>query len=197
MPRPSVEAERREQILTAACEVIASAGIAELRLADVAKLAGVSSGTVHYYFTSKKDVLNAAFEYNLEESLLRRRALLESGKNGLSRLNELVESYLPSDEKSLCGWKVWLALWTEATRDPSLREVNERLYGQWRDVVSNVIKVAQAEGTVRQGDPVALSNMLIGMLDGLAVQVVLGSQAVRLTTIRRTIKQFIRDDIAV
>ncbi|MUL68219.1 hypothetical protein BOO86_27365 [Mycobacterium sp. CBMA 234] len=197
MPRPSVEAERRHQILTAACDVIATVGVAELRLADVAKSAGVSSGTVHYYFNSKKDVLSAAFEFNLEESLSRRQELLASTKSGLNRLNDLVESYLPKDEPSLRAWKVWLALWTEATRDPSLSAVNERLYGQWRDVVSTVIEAAQEEGTVRQGNSVTLANMLIGMLDGLAVQVVLGSEAVQLTTIRRTIKQFIRDDIAL
>jgi AcrR family transcriptional regulator len=35
----------------------------------VAKQAGVSSGTVHYYFETKKDVLTAAFEFNLTDSL--------------------------------------------------------------------------------------------------------------------------------
>jgi hypothetical protein len=40
-----------------------------LRLAEVAKQAGVSSGTVHYYFETKKDVLTAAFEFNPTDSL--------------------------------------------------------------------------------------------------------------------------------
>jgi len=39
VPRPSVEAERREQILDAACDVIARSGVANLRMADIAKVA--------------------------------------------------------------------------------------------------------------------------------------------------------------
>ena len=43
MPRPSVEAERKAQILASTCKVIASEGFRHLRVSDVAKDAGVSS----------------------------------------------------------------------------------------------------------------------------------------------------------
>lgn len=196
MPRPSVEAERRVQILSAACSAIASLGIPALRLSDVAKEAGVSSGTVHYYFESKKDVIAAAFEFNLTDSLARRQELLASGKDGLAVLQDLVDSYLPNDELSLRAWKVWLALWAEGSRDPVLQEINDRLYGQWRDVVAGVIRSAQSEGLVRAGDPVVLANMLIGLLDGLAVQVVLESPNMSLELMRETCRTFIGNVIA-
>ncbi len=196
MPRPNVEAERRPQILSAACEVIATVGVPELRLADVAKVAGVSSGTVHYYYETKKDVLNAAFVFNLEESLKRREALLHAGKGNLAILNDLVESYLPKDEVSHRAWLVWLALWAEAARDENLQAVNDRLYGQWRSVVAGVIEAAQEEGSARPGNAGQMANMLIGMLDGLAVQVLLGSGAMSLAAMRKICKAFIRDVIA-
>jgi AcrR family transcriptional regulator len=196
MPRPSVEVERRRQILTAACEVIATVGVPELRLNDVAKVAGVSSGTVHYYFESKRAVLAAAFEFNLTESLQRREALLASDKSSIDLLLDLVDSYLPKDEPTDRAWKVWLALWAEAARDPVLREVNDRLYDQWRGLVADVVKSAQAEGSIRAGRPKVLANMLIGMLDGLAVQLVIGSEDVDLATVRRTIKSFVKDFLA-
>ena len=185
MPRPSVEAERRPQILAAACSVIASAGIPALRLSDVAKKAGVSSGTVHYYFETKREVIAAAFEFNLEDSLARRRDVLTSGKDSLAILHDLVESYLPNDELSVRAWKVWLALWADGSRDPVLQEINDRLYGQWRDVVADVLKMAQDEGLARSGDPLVQANTLIGLLDGLAVQVVLGSANMPLELMRR------------
>jgi AcrR family transcriptional regulator len=196
MPRPSVEAERRPQILAAACEVIATAGIPALRLADVAREAGVSSGTVHYYFETKKDVITAAFEFNLTDSLARRQELLTSGKDSLAILHDLVESYLPNDELSVRAWKVWLALWAEGSRDAVLQEINDRLYGQWRDVVAGVIADAQAAGTARPGDASVQANMLIGMLDGLAVQVVLESPNMSLESMRATCTAFISEVIA-
>lgn len=196
MPRPSVEAERRPQILAAACEVIATAGIPALRLSDVAREAGVSSGTVHYYFETKKEVITAAFEFNLTDSLARRQELLTSGKDSLAILHDLVESYLPNDELSVRAWKVWLALWAEGSRDAVLQEINDRLYGQWRDVVAGVIADAQAAGTARPGDACVQANMLIGMLDGLAVQVVLESPNMSLELMRTTCTTFISEVIA-
>lgn len=136
MPRPSVEAERRPQILSAACAVIAQIGIPALRLSDVAKHAGVSSGTVHYYFETKRDVITAAFEFNLSDSLARRQELLSADKDSLAILHDVVESYLPADDRSRQAWKVWLALWAEGGRNEVLQEINDRLYGQWRDVVA-------------------------------------------------------------
>lgn len=195
MPRPSVEAERRPQILAAACSAIASVGVPALRLSDVAKQANVSSGTIHYYFETKKDVITAAFEFNLTDSLARRHELLVSGKDSLAILNDLVESYLPSDDLSVRAWKVWLALWAEGSRDPVLQEINDRLYGQWRDVVAGVIAAAQDEGTARAGDAVLQANMLIGMLDGLAVQVLLESSSMSLDAMRETCRAFVRGAI--
>ncbi|GAB3874014.1 hypothetical protein GCM10029964_015280 [Kibdelosporangium lantanae] len=78
MPRPNVEAERKDQILRATCQVIADLGYVNLRVSDVAKQAGVSGGTVHYYFDSKRDLVHAAFEYNFARSLERRRGILDS-----------------------------------------------------------------------------------------------------------------------
>ena len=197
MPRPSVEAERRQQILSAACEVISTMGVPDLRLVDVAKEAGVSSGTVHYYFDTKRDVINAAFAFNLEDSFGRRQELLHSTKGSLSMLKDLVQSYLPNDDASRRAWKVWVALWAEATRDTELQQLNERLYGQWRDLVSGVIRAAQQEGSARPGNPVAMANMLIGMLDGLAVQVVLGSPRMTLADMRDVCRTFIAQVIAI
>lgn len=64
-----------------------------------------------------------------------------------------------------------------------------------RDVVAGVIRSAQREGEARAGDPTALSNMLIGMLDGLAVQVLLESPSMTLAVTRETCHAFIGEVI--
>jgi AcrR family transcriptional regulator len=196
MPRPSVEAERREQILAAACEVIAERGIRELRVADVARTAAVSSGTVHYYFETKRALLNGALAYNLQRSVDRRRDLLDAGDGALARLVSLVESYLPQSDDTVQAWRVWAELWVEGIREPDLQQVNEGLYAQWRELIVEMIRRAQEEGAARAGDPVLLANMLIGMVDGLSMQVLLGSAAMDLGTTRATLRAFVDDMLA-
>ena len=46
-PRPSVEAQRREEVLEATCEIIAEVGFRNVRVSDVAKRAGISTSVVH------------------------------------------------------------------------------------------------------------------------------------------------------
>lgn len=192
MPRPNVEAERRKQILEAACAVLAKAGLQQLRVADVAQEAGVSTGTVHYYFETKKDLVAAAFEFNFAASLRRRQWMRESTVDPLQRLRDIVESYLPTTRKSLQAWRVWAELWAEGARDPALQKVNDELYGQWREVVRDAIVATQP----RDGDPTELANMLIAMMDGLAVQVLLHSKNMPVATMRATCRAFIDDHIA-
>jgi AcrR family transcriptional regulator len=196
LPRPSVEVERRKQILDAACTVIAKNGLQDLRLLEVAAVAGVSSGTIHYYFDTKKELINAAFEYNFKHSLERRKWLRDETREPLELLGEIVESYLPTRGVSLRAWRVWANLWAEGIRDPALRKINEELYDQWRELVRHTIAAAQQAGTAREGDPELLANMLIGMVDGLAMQVLLHAKAMSLDTMRETCRAFIDELIA-
>ncbi|MPY80360.1 MAG: TetR family transcriptional regulator [Actinophytocola sp.] len=176
MPRVSVEAQRREQILSAACEVISEIGFKSLRIADVAKRAGTSTGTVHYYFTTKRDVMHAAFEHNFAHSLDRRKPILDEYPDPRERLRAFIASYLPEDQVTLRAWHVWAELWVEALHDSDLQELNERVYGEWRRTVAAIIRDGQDAGYFADGDPVIRANALISMIDGLALQVLLGSR---------------------
>src|SRR5687768_7084366 len=55
--------ERLEAILEAACRAILERGFPATRIADVARAAGVSTGTVHYYFETRDEVLIAALKW--------------------------------------------------------------------------------------------------------------------------------------
>ncbi|SEG90133.1 DNA-binding transcriptional regulator, AcrR family [Thermomonospora echinospora] len=176
MPRPSVEAERREQILRAACEVISEKGYKALRVTDVARHAKLSTGSVHYYFETKRDLVHAAFEWNFSRSLERRKSILDRHPNARDRLHAFVDSYLPRDDETAAAWRVWAETWVEALHDPDLRKLNERIYGEWRGIIAEIIRLGQAEGLITPGDPVLLANVLVSMIDGLAIQALVGSK---------------------
>ncbi|SNR69314.1 TetR/AcrR family transcriptional regulator [Blastococcus mobilis] len=193
MARPSVEAERREQILSAACEVVSELGFKSLRVADVAKRAGTSTGTVHYYFDTKTELMRAAFEWNFTRSLERRRPLLDQQPDPRDRLRMFVDSYLPTDDVTVRAWRVWAELWVEALHDRDLQELNDQVYGEWRRIVAGVVRDGQDRGLFRDEDPVLVANGLIGMIDGLALQVLLGSRSMTVQRMREVCERTIRD----
>src|SRR5918995_4936546 len=67
-------ADKRERILTAAIKTFARHGFFNAQVADVARAAGVASGTVYLYFRSKDDVLIQLFERTMREALTEARA---------------------------------------------------------------------------------------------------------------------------
>jgi AcrR family transcriptional regulator len=187
-----VEAERKDQLLRATCAVIAESGIRDLRMTDVAKQAGVSSGTVHYYFDSKQALIHAAFEYNFRHSLQRRVDLLATGGDALTLLGRVVASYAPDDQDSVAAWRVWAELWVHGLREPELRALNETIYGEWRDIVVGLVRDAQNQGLLVAGDAVQIANTIVAMIDGLAIQVLLGSRDMTLARMRETCLAYLR-----
>ena len=191
MARPSVEVLRREQILASTCKVVAKRGVAALRISDVAKEVGFSTGTIHYYFDDKETLLKAAFEYNVRKSIARRKELLASETGTLDLLVQYVDSYLPDNRESVRAWRVWAEFWAISIRDVEMQGVIEILDLDWRAVISRLIRQGQEEGIFRSGDTLEFTNMLIAMIDGLAVQVLANSKEMDIATMRHTLHQFI------
>jgi AcrR family transcriptional regulator len=196
MARPSVEAERREQILRATCEVISDKGINALRVTDVAKRAKISTGSVHYYFETKRDLTHAAFKWNFARSLARRESILTRPANPRERLRAFVNSYLPRDDETSAAWRVWAETWVEALHDPDLRKLNDQVYGQWRSMIAQIIRDGQAEGVIVDGDPVLLANIVVSTIDGLSIQSLVGSRHMTGARMRAVCERLI-DSISV
>jgi AcrR family transcriptional regulator len=196
-PRPNVEEARRRQILEAACEAIAERGFAAVRISDVAAKANTSTGTVHYYFDNRQDVLRQALRFAFEQSLSRQ--LMELGKlrSPRRRLVRLIELNLPGADQVTQEWIIWMEFWLEAVHHPEMRPVNEDLYGRWRKVVADIIVAGQAAGDFKSdADPDSLANRFVALMDGLAIQVLLHSSEMTVTKMRRVLGDFVTNDLS-
>jgi AcrR family transcriptional regulator len=69
---------RPEEILDAAQQVFGEAGFARAKLDDVARLAGVSKGTLYLYFDSKETLFRAMVRAKIVALLARSEVLLET-----------------------------------------------------------------------------------------------------------------------
>ncbi|MFQ4149670.1 TetR/AcrR family transcriptional regulator [Arthrobacter sp. LAPM80] len=191
MPRPSAVAERRHEILKATCLVISERGFRDLRIADVAKIAGYSTGTVHYYFDSKDELLVEAFRFQYEQSVGRREYYFQDDDDPVLRLRKLARGYLPSSESTIQAWRVWLELWVSALRDRPLAALNDVYYGDWRNAVLEAATAARDEGLLNISDVVAFADVYVAMLDGLAIQVLIGATHMTVQRMQETCTSFI------
>ncbi|HEX4225321.1 MAG TPA: TetR family transcriptional regulator C-terminal domain-containing protein, partial [Pseudonocardiaceae bacterium] len=135
---------------------------------------------------------HAAFEYNFRHSLQRRVEILATGGDALTLLERVVESYAPADPDSVAAWRVWAELWVHGLREPELRELNETIYGEWREIVVGLVRAAQEQGLLVQGDALQIANTIVAMIDGLAIQVLLGSRNMTMARMRETCRAYLR-----
>ncbi|WUQ09494.1 TetR family transcriptional regulator [Streptomyces sp. NBC_00250] len=161
-------AERREELLRAAVEQIEARGVAAVRIADVASALGVSNALVLYHFSSKEQLVAAAFAHAAEADLAHLRRLLGRRSTAVRRLRAAVRWYAPTGQAK--GWRLWIEGWAASLRDPGLRRVAASLDQEWKAALTRVIAEGAEAGEFRCTDPAAAAWRLTAFLDGLAVQ---------------------------
>lgn len=87
-------AERTEQLLDAAVQLITEAGLPALTMKSVARRVGLSEAQAHNYFRQRKDLLVALARRELAAMEARRSAAIAQGKDRQSRIVLSTTAYL-------------------------------------------------------------------------------------------------------
>jgi AcrR family transcriptional regulator len=167
MRRQTVD-ERRGKILEVTCAVVIERGFAGTRISDVANRLGVSTGLIHYHFDSKEQLLAEAFRYAARQEMESLEADLASAPNAVARLDRVIQNYAPDSDE--VDWLLWIDSWGEALRNPMMRAISQELDQQSTSVIERVIVEGVASDEFECADPSATAWVLVGLLDGLGVQ---------------------------
>ncbi|HSE91798.1 MAG TPA: TetR family transcriptional regulator C-terminal domain-containing protein [Methylomirabilota bacterium] len=162
---------RREQIVRATIRCLARSGYAGLTMKKVSREAGVSQGILHYYFPGKRAILVAALEAVMAD-IDRRVAAAQarSGRDPRARLRALVRTSLGTAVDAREVWVVFVEFWGETMHDRRLREVNAALYARMRRLIGRLVAEGVRAGHWRRVDPATAGAVILGLLDGVALQ---------------------------
>jgi AcrR family transcriptional regulator len=159
-------ASRVDEILQAACRVVVSGGASDLRIGTVAQEAGVSRTLVHYYFTTRQELMRAAFGHaeNLRiEALEEELATLSTGAERAERaLLRTVDPALDANPA------LWNEVWSSLRYDEELRPVVQERYRAWADRIVQLLEEGRKDGSVPSSvDPVGAGWRLAAAADGV------------------------------
>jgi AcrR family transcriptional regulator len=174
--REHASAEARTRILAAAAEVIVRDGLAQVRMASIARAAGVSAGLVHYHFDTKELLFGEVLRYSHARSAeLNQRALSAVGNDPADRLSSFLDRCMPSDEQRADEWLLWQELDLLCLRDPHLAEVGADLYEDLFATVTDIVSEGLAAGVFHTGlDPRLVAETAVALTDGLGARVLAG-----------------------
>lgn len=153
---------RREQIIDAALELVAEYGTRSTTLSRIAQRIGVTTPALYTHFRSRKQILQAAAQALFERRI---RLRLESSDGpALERLCAIEASHWPlagcqDSDRSLHA----LFQFDAASPQEGLRDIVVRNHRILVESIIDLLRQAQAEGTVRQdADLLQTAWMLVG-----------------------------------
>ncbi|MGD2040639.1 MAG: TetR/AcrR family transcriptional regulator [Anaerolineae bacterium] len=166
--REQAREERRRQILEAALAVFVDKGYHAANVSDVAAAAGVSQGTIYWYFASKEELFNAAILAAFEAFGTGALAALEEHETAEGQLWALVQSMEQLFEWAEGLLMLFLSYWASSSN----REEASRLYAdlleEYKDVVVGIVQRGVDSGEFQPVDAEGLVWAVLAAYDGLA-----------------------------
>jgi AcrR family transcriptional regulator len=179
MPKVSDQhrAERRTQILAAACRCFARDGFHATSMAEVIEESGLSAGAVYSYFPGKSDIIAAVVEMTLSTAdelfaeLLAADATPTPEQTVTFMVDAVLERAVDHPVIGVDMSRIALQAWAEALRDPEIAERIEHTLGRLRDHYAQVAARWQAAGQLDPAvDPTDVGAVLLGIVHAFALQ---------------------------
>jgi AcrR family transcriptional regulator len=188
----------RDRILDAACDLIASDGIDDVRIARVAQRAGASTALVHHYFSTREELLEQALLHSFELAGDERFGE-DPAKVGAptERMAYVIRSCLPAPGVQEREWVLWVELWLRAVREPAFQPVAARLYQRYRAWIEDVVSAGVAAGEFTASDPGAVADHAMALLDGVGVRALLRDPMMDLERARRMVAEILGRELGV
>lgn len=166
----------RQIILQTASNLMMKQGVTNTSLSDIAREAGISKGTLHYYYPSKSDLI---FEVTQQHFDVVTSNLLTWADNyrGSASFAELLKMVIGSFLEAETRTKLHLYLLQEAVLGNEQLKVRfTDTYKDWRALIKNELdKMADRLG-FNELETQALSFMIVAVIDGLIIQRIVGGE---------------------
>ena len=178
--------DKPQQIIDAAIRVFARTGYYNSRVSDVAREAGIASGTIYLYFATKDEILVTLFRQKMAEWVASVRKEIAGEQDPIAKIRRIVALHFKvlEDNPALAEVvQVELRQGQKFFRGASAQEISA-----YFDVIQGVLEEGIAAGAIRRDLPVKVATkMLFGAMDQLATSWVLGKRAYRLTEAAETV----------
>jgi TetR/AcrR family transcriptional repressor of bet genes len=174
--------ERRRRIAEVAFDVIAREGLDAATIRRIAAEVGYSTTVITHYFSDKQQLLVWAYRTLVEQA--HARFIAASQRDPADLVGSLV-SMIASDDASIRAWRVYIAFWERAARDPVFSD-QQRSNMSWSlEGIGALIKVQYPDCN----DVDRVSRILSALVQGISIQMLVDRESWSLAQIRMALEQ--------
>lgn len=169
-PRPTVETERRRQILEAAMTCFAQKGYHLTTMDDIAAELPFSKGLLYYYFKTKRELFLTILENWMDNSIQAWEALLSIDEDTTTLIHTCLNFGVQLLTQSTDLARVEFEFYGELGRDPVISDAFKTLFTEFRTQIKAILEAGISKGEIRPLDTDALAAVVLGIYEGLAMQ---------------------------
>jgi TetR/AcrR family transcriptional regulator, fatty acid metabolism regulator protein len=171
--------DKPQQIIDAAVRVFARNGFYNSRVSDIAREAGIASGTIYLYFKTKDEILVTLFREKMAAFVAALRTEIARERDPEAKIRRLVRLHFEVLEASpdmAEVVQVELRQGQKFFRGASAHEISA-----YFDLIGSILHEGVAGGVFRRDLPVKVATkMLFGAMDQVTTSWVLGKRGYRL-----------------
>jgi TetR/AcrR family fatty acid metabolism transcriptional regulator len=171
--------DKPQQIIDAAVRVFARNGFYNSRVSDIAREAGIASGTIYLYFRTKDEILVTLFREKMAAFVAALRTEIGRERDPEAKIRRLVRQHFEVLEASpdlAEVVQVELRQGQKFFRGASAHEISA-----YFELIGSILREGVAAGVFRHDLPVKIATkMLFGALDQMTTSWVLGKRGYRL-----------------
>lgn len=165
--------EKKASIVHAAVRVFARRGVANTKMVQIAEAAGIGKGTIYEYFSSKEELLVAAFHVFIEEAGRSIENKIIKTSDPVDQLHAYFEGWIHLlDSEFLQFADIMLDMWAQGLRLKNSDETFHlsEMYRQYRIQIIAILDEGIRQGRFKPVNTTITSSVIIGTLDGLLIQ---------------------------
>lgn len=161
---------RRRLIVSAARELIAEQGLASTTLREIARVSGVSVGTVTYHFAGLDDILADVLRSEIDFFYLPLAQAARAADSGAEALRIHIDEFFGTEPRKVQHAQLWLAFFGLSVRDSTHARWQLHAYAGWRADIMAALERGIEDGSFALSDLETMTTDFILTFDGLTMQ---------------------------
>ena len=159
---------RRKEILSSSLHLFSTKGYSETKITDIAKSVGMSVGLLFHYFESKEVLYSELIIMGITFVKEKTANLVKEPVGYFQCAAEMIIDLFKRDVQAAQMYKlIRSALKTNAIPDDTIVYI-KNVFSEFFQLNMQKIIAGQEQGTIKTGDPKALTMMIFSCIDGIA-----------------------------
>ena len=159
--------QRKEQIMSAALNVISAKGYEQSRMDDIVLESDLSKGAIYWYYKSKKEVYLSLVDHWVSEYSSGMFEALNKTQSASGKLKNLFNFFSNQFKTNPTTFKVLVEFWRMASLDNSFNKKLQHVYLDFQDYLIEIIDLGIKDGEFKKVNPRITALSILINIEGI------------------------------